>query len=809
MWGVLPLGLLIAFAVSSKHEAIETDLRERTSTKLEQVGLGWARTGFEGRDGQIDGAAYTPEQRREASDIVRSVWGVRIADNRASVIEEQENYTWTARRDGGQIQLTGFVPDSETRATIIGTARELFADARIADEMKPARGAPERALWVGGIKFALSQLSRLEPGAQVDMRDRDFAINGRARTVGDYARVRGALAQALPDGVRLVKDEITPPAVSPYTWSAAFDGKQVVFEGHVPNDQARSTLADAVKRTFPSAAIVDKMVVASGQPNRWLLTVGALLREIKPLKTVALKLEDAVVTVIGLAEREATATDVRAALERAVRRPFTLDQDIKFNQPDLPVADPYETSIAVTEAELLLTGSVPSQAQRQALLQRATEAFPNRKVTDNLSIARGQPDGWSTCINSGLSGLQSIGNGRLRMIDAEFTLFGETRDPALQTRLAGRLRASTSRSCRTNVALSILKAPEPKLRWQAQRTDGTVVLSGEVPDSRTRTALIDKAQTLFPNIIVDDRMRVSPARSEVWSGVAMTGLELLARLRSGAATLNAQQLTITGEAPDTGAATVIKQRLASSLAEGYSGTDRVLVKSDAMIWSEREARQRAKADDERRVAAAAEARRQAEARRRAEIAAEEERRREEAARRRAEEARLQAERAAEDERKRRLAEEERKQRLEAEAKRADAEAKRIEAETARIRAAQDRCQRALDSVKSTGKINFELARSDIKRSSYSILNRIADAVINCENVRIDISGHTDSQGTDENNQRLSERRAQAVVAFLVDAGVDRSRLNATGFGESQPLVPNTTSDNRARNRRIEFTVRRE
>jgi len=69
-------------------------------------------------------------------------------------------------------------------------------------------------------------------------------------------------------------------------------------------------------------------------------------------------------------------------------------------------------------------------------------------------------------------------------------------------------------------------------------------------------------------------------------------------------------------------------------------------------------------------------------------------------------------------------------------------------------------------------------------------------------VLIEVAGHTDSIGTDEYNQRLSERRAQAVADHLAARGVDRDRMRVVGFGESQPKVPNTTPANRQQNRRV-------
>ena len=74
--------------------------------------------------------------------------------------------------------------------------------------------------------------------------------------------------------------------------------------------------------------------------------------------------------------------------------------------------------------------------------------------------------------------------------------------------------------------------------------------------------------------------------------------------------------------------------------------------------------------------------------------------------------------------------------------------------------------------------------------------------------RIEIHGHTDSDGDSETNQTLSQQRSEAVLSALVARGIDPSRLTAIGFGESQPIAPNVTDDGRATNRRIEFIVLR-
>lgn len=112
------------------------------------------------------------------------------------------------------------------------------------------------------------------------------------------------------------------------------------------------------------------------------------------------------------------------------------------------------------------------------------------------------------------------------------------------------------------------------------------------------------------------------------------------------------------------------------------------------------------------------------------------------------------------------------------------------------------------------KVNFAAKNVFFSTGSYKLLaksNKSLDAVVALlkadESLMIDIDGHTDSQGSDELNQTLSDNRAGAVKNYLIAKGIDASRLKATGFGETKPVADNGTAAGRAKNRRTEMTVR--
>ena len=109
-------------------------------------------------------------------------------------------------------------------------------------------------------------------------------------------------------------------------------------------------------------------------------------------------------------------------------------------------------------------------------------------------------------------------------------------------------------------------------------------------------------------------------------------------------------------------------------------------------------------------------------------------------------------------------------------------------------------------VLSFNNIYFDSGSANIKPESFGILDNVAQTLIANQGVAVRIAGHTDSDGSASYNQGLSERRANAVRDYLVNKGVPMNTLSTVGYGEEQPVVPNTSASNKAQNRRIEFTV---
>ena len=87
------------------------------------------------------------------------------------------------------------------------------------------------------------------------------------------------------------------------------------------------------------------------------------------------------------------------------------------------------------------------------------------------------------------------------------------------------------------------------------------------------------------------------------------------------------------------------------------------------------------------------------------------------------------------------------------------------------------------------------------------MDAIAATALRCQGAAIEIGAYVDNIGIDELNRARAKRRANAVLGKLVSAGVEPSRISAVGYGAERPVAPNDSEENRARNRRVEFTVK--
>ncbi|MCK9459887.1 MAG: OmpA family protein [Proteobacteria bacterium] len=111
-----------------------------------------------------------------------------------------------------------------------------------------------------------------------------------------------------------------------------------------------------------------------------------------------------------------------------------------------------------------------------------------------------------------------------------------------------------------------------------------------------------------------------------------------------------------------------------------------------------------------------------------------------------------------------------------------------------------------DQIKISDKVYFATNKDKILDKSFDLLKQVAVVIQSKPDMKVRVEGHTDDVGKDAKNLKLSQRRAESVVKFLVDEGVAADRLTAEGLGETKPIADNKTEEGRAENRRVEFHI---
>jgi len=528
LWGIIPLLVLSWVAIEAEHARLENDLTERGKAALSAKGFDWAIAEFKGRDAVLSGRAPQEGEPAKAAAALAETWGVRIVDNRAGLLDKAEKYIWIASRRNNRIRLSGFAPSISARQAILGVTKATFPGYEVVDRTTLARGVPSTDVWLAGVSFALKQLTGVKRG-DARLEDLDLALSGEADDVAAYRAIKSALAGGAPKGIKVIRDNVTAPVVSPYAWSARVAEGRLVLAGHVPSEEVRAQFLAAAKMGLPGMAVVDQMEPGEGPPQGWTGMVVAALRDLGRLEGASVEMKDAAFTVAGVASDAVTAEAVRTNLRAAL--PATMRLTDQIHVKELPLPPPLPS---MPEAALPAAPAEPGPANQGSANPRPLDAAP--------------------------------------------------------------------------------------------------VKTGSAPVQPAVTASTE------PQAAGPTQVSQSPAAPE----------------------------------------TVIKAKA---------------------------------------------------------------------------------------------------------------------------------CEDQLAALAAAGQIHFAYASAELDSVSFPTLDKLAEAAKSCPGMTIEVGGHASPEGIAEMNQQLSLKRAQSVVTYLVRAGVDATQLRPVGHGASQPIAPNTSSENMAKNRRIEFTVR--
>ena len=684
--------------------------------------------------------------------------------------------------------------------------------------------------------------------ADLSFSGRDGALSGKAVEESEPARAMETVRDTW--GIRAMRDfSGLIDKVDRYEWVAIRRENRIRLNGLVPNEQARRQVIGIVKASVPNLDVDDRLRLARGAPptDIWLGGVGFGIKQLAQLKTGRVTLDVASLSVSGEAADVRSYRNLKAALRGVMPPGISLKQD----GVTAPVVKPHVWSASRAGDLLTLAGHVPNDRIAADLLAAARDGASKLRVVDDAEPGEGEAEGWAGAAVAVVRTLAELEEGFAELRDAGLTLTGLAESDAAATAARGHLRQAVPGAFKVSAQIRVRAPVIPLVAPHITTVDldaGALALSGHVPTPEAHQALLAHAAARLPAAPVRDSLQLGAGQQPGWQKCIEAGLDAVARLGNGRARLVDRKLEVSGRTrleelaqslPETlrgsvGAECETQARIAlepppepvlqwsAALADGelvLSGEIAGEETRGTLVRAAGELLAGARLTDRMSVVAQASQMWTRTARQGLALLA----------RLRRGEARIDgpllaisgeaADEAAQ------LAIRQALQQLptgyrgsETVVVRAEqppapavpvpmtsAIEPRASAEAAR-KVEVDVCQDMLGTIMRAGSIEFERGSAELDAESLPTLQRLAEVAAKCAKVRIEIAGHTDIEGDPRHNQRLSQRRAQAVVDYLSDAGVPGVRMHAIGFGFSRPLAPNTTQDNKARNRRIEFRV---
>lgn len=586
--------------------------------------------------------------------------------------------------------------------------------------------------------------------AKVRFDGRDGTLSGEADDESEPGKAI-QLASAI-DGVRILDGQADLlKKVEPYTWQAELKDGRVQLTGFVPNETTHKAMLAAAKSALPQADIEDKLELARGNPpvGEWLEAMRFSLKELAQMRHGRVSLNGLQSSAHGEALAPASYKQLSAAYNSGLPKA----QKLGTFAVTPPVVKPYSWKASYAGNQLVLSGFVPTEQEQIDLLTHAKRMFPKATVVDKLELGSGAPENFVRTVRNSLDQLATLQQGQAEMVAEAISLEGAADDDKKAEATRHAFKVDAPPNFKVSEAIRGLVAVAKPFTTTIDANPGFIELTGSVPSEKERTTLVSAVKQRFPGRDVRDHLKLAAGEPSGYDTCVAAAIKALGRVGSGRAELSDRSLEIHGTTDDE----AIAHGVAAEVSTETGAACETHVK---VAYDDSAKRKAAERDEAERVA---------------------------------------AEKSANEARRLAAAEEAKRTAAAEEARRAAA--------SPEIRKAVDACDGELHNAANSGMINFETASDVLSRQSRPTLSALADIARRCSNVLIEIAGYTDSEGHPERQQPLSERRAQAVANFLVDQGVDPARIKTVGYGDTRPIAPNDTPENRAKNRRIEFTVK--
>jgi outer membrane protein OmpA-like peptidoglycan-associated protein/osmotically-inducible protein OsmY len=560
--GLAVASVATAIATFLARGDVERDLAARVAAALVASGQDWAVVSAAARDIVISGTGPAPESGAAAIRAASAVPGVRTVTDGTTLLPLAAPYTWSVRRAGQQVTLTGSVPSAAARAATLSTARQLLPQAEIAERMSLARGAP--ASFLAGAAFALGRVASLSEGT-VTLTDATLSVSGVAADATAYAAFQSAFARDVPAGLEIGAVDVLPVRASRYVWSAHVDRGTITVAGNVPNQAVREALAAAIKAATPAVVLVDALTVASGEPPGFAAAATFAAGTVQRLQRGGITLDGLALDIAGEAKSVADYEALFATLANPPSGMRVASAEV------VPASVPvYAWQAEVADGKVTLTGYAPSREWRADLAAFARTAIGGAVVDDRVRVARGEPRmDWVGAVKFALGQASLLSRGTAAISANAYSVSGEARD----SKAYATLLEQTAKTLPAGLVLKATSVTPPRAspyRFTTERRDGQFMLDGHVARDDERQSILAAARRMAHGTDVIENLSYASGAPPGFTAAATASVRALARLAGGRAEIADRSVSLTGTAYHEAAASDIAAALRDALPSGFT-----------------------------------------------------------------------------------------------------------------------------------------------------------------------------------------------------------------------------------------------
>ena len=308
---------------------------------------------------------------------------------------------------------------------------------------------------------------------------------------------KGAVAaiEAVP-GVRRVNDETRlVPEATPFVWAAERDVVRVTLSGSAPLPSVKGKLLEAARTDLGGVEVVDQTNLARGAPTGFEQAALLLLQQVARLRDGKVAISDGKISVAGMAQELGGREAIAAALKNLPEGFSVASNEIKA--PPY-IFQAYKDPVAVT---LTLTGNVPDNNARRAIVAASARKFLSEKVVDNLKTSLGAPSGFTAAVIPALGALSRLSTGTLVVSDREAKISGDAFYDAAPGQIRGNLIKEFPQGWQLKAEITVKPAAAPVDASICQQLFSELLAKGTIRFESGRSAIDPDSAGLLDRLV--------------------------------------------------------------------------------------------------------------------------------------------------------------------------------------------------------------------------------------------------------------------------------------------------------------------